>query len=176
MMYGKYVDTQAGKLYLAVEDGAVVLLGRDGAETADVPQDGVGMEETLRLSERAAAQLQEYMLGLRRQFDIPMRVKGTPFQEKVWAALCRIPYGKTRTYGEIAAEVGSPKGARAVGMACNRNPVMILIPCHRVIGSTGALVGFGGGLDMKEYLLRLEKSSAETTNARKTKKTSDSPG
>lgn len=116
--------------------------------------------EALRLLEQAAAELDEYLEGKREKFDIPVRTKGTPFQEKVWAALCRIPYGETRTYGEIAVEAGSPKGARAVGMACDRNPVMLFIPCHRVVGSTGALVGFGGGLDVKEYLLAMEKGNA----------------
>jgi methylated-DNA-[protein]-cysteine S-methyltransferase len=82
--------------------------------------------------------------------------KGTEFQQKVWAALCEIPYGETRTYGEIAAAIGSPKAARAVGMACNRNPVWITIPCHRVVGSNGSLTGYAGGLEMKKFLLELE--------------------
>lgn len=178
MRYGRYFDTKIGRLYLEAEDGALVRLERqwgdgggenraepeavqNGEGTATCLQDcGQGTLQTcaeaLQLLERAAEELAEYLDGRRKQFDIPVRTKGTPFQEKVWAALCRIPYGETRTYGTIAAEVGSPKGARAVGMACNRNPVMLFIPCHRVVGSTGALVGFGGGLDVKEYLLTLE--------------------
>ena len=155
MVYGRYFDTKIGRLYLEAEDGALVRLERqwqDGGEESNTePEAGA-----VQLLERAAAELAEYLDGKRKQFDSPVRTKGTPFQEKVWAALCRIPYGETRTYGAIAAEVGSPKGARAVGMACNRNPVMLFIPCHRVVGSTGALVGFGGGLDVKEYQLTLE--------------------
>lgn len=155
MVYGHYFDTKIGRLYLEAEDGALVRLERQwedsGGESNTEPE-----ADAVQLLERAAAELAEYLDGKRKQFDIPVRTKGTPFQEKVWAVLCRIPYGETRTYGAIAAEVGSPKGARAVGMACNRNPVMLFIPCHRVVGSTGALVGFGGGLDVKEYLLTLE--------------------
>ena len=108
------------------------------------------------LLEKAAKELKEYFQGKRREFDLPLSVKGTAFQMKVWRALQEIPYGETRSYGEIAEAIGKPKAARAVGMANNRNPVSIIIPCHRVIGADGKLVGYGGGLDAKEYLLELE--------------------
>lgn len=102
-------------------------------------------------------QLQEYLNGTRTTFDILIDTNsGTEFQRKVWAALRNIPYGETRTYGEIAAAIGSPKGARAVGMGCNKNPILIITPCHRVIGASGALTGFACGLDIKKLLLEIE--------------------
>ncbi len=103
-------------------------------------------------------QLEEYFQGKRKIFDLPLSPFGTPFQQKVWNALCTIPYGETRSYKEIATQIGNPKGCRAVGMANNRNPIMIIIPCHRVIGSNGSLVGYAGGLRTKEWLLAHEKS------------------
>lgn len=109
------------------------------------------------LSDRAAKQLEEYFQGQRQEFDLPLRSVGTPFQMAVWEALKAIPYGETRSYGQIAAAIGNPKASRAVGMACNRNPIWIVIPCHRVVGSTGKLTGYEGGLDMKRALLELEK-------------------
>ena len=101
-------------------------------------------------------QLQEYVSGQRKEFTIPLHPIGTPFQLKVWEELLRIPYGETRTYGEIAAQVDNPKGQRAVGMANNRNPIGIVVPCHRVIGKGGSLTGYAGGLDIKQKLLELE--------------------
>ena len=101
-------------------------------------------------------ELAAYFAGKLRTFTVPLGPVGTPFQLSVWEALRQIPYGKTRTYGEIAAAIGNPRACRAVGMANNRNPISILIPCHRVIGSGGALVGYGGGLEVKKFLLKLE--------------------
>jgi methylated-DNA-[protein]-cysteine S-methyltransferase len=101
-------------------------------------------------------QLREYFAGRRQSFDLPLDFVGTPFQRSVWKALLTIPFGQTRSYGQIAKQVGRPSASRAVGAANGRNPVAIVAPCHRVIGSTGALTGFGGGLDVKERLLRLE--------------------
>lgn len=109
------------------------------------------------LSEAAARQFREYFDGMRKTFDLPIALSGTPFQLSVWNALLQIPYGETRTYGEIAAMIGNPKASRAVGMACNRNPIWILVPCHRVVGKNGALTGFEGGLDVKKALLDLEQ-------------------
>lgn len=114
--------------------------------------------ESSAVSDLANAQLQEYFLGKRHCFDFPIQPKGTPFQLSVWNELRRIPYGETRTYGQIAASIGKPGGSRAVGMACNRNPLWIAIPCHRVVGSNGALTGYAGGLDIKRALLALEQS------------------
>jgi methylated-DNA-[protein]-cysteine S-methyltransferase len=104
----------------------------------------------------AERQLGEYFSGRRQSFDLKLDFVGTPFQRAVWKALLTIPFGQTRSYGEIARQVGRPSASRAVGAANGRNPVAIVAPCHRVIGSTGALTGFGGGLDVKERLLRLE--------------------
>lgn len=102
-------------------------------------------------------QLKEYFQGTRREFTIPIEDEGSEFQKKVWKALLDIPYGQTRTYKEIAIAIGNEKACRAVGMANNRNPISIIIPCHRVIGANGKLVGYGGGLDIKEKLLNIEK-------------------
>lgn len=104
-------------------------------------------------------QLKEYFEGLRRSFTIPLSPEGTPFQQRVWEQLLRIPYGETRSYGQVALMVGSPKAVRAVGMANHRNPISILIPCHRVIGAKGALTGYGGGLEKKQWLLELEQQN-----------------
>lgn len=104
-------------------------------------------------------ELDEYFQGKRKTFDIPLRTHGTAFQEKVWAALRAIPYGEVRSYKEVAEAIGHPKAYRAVGMANNANPIFIIVPCHRVIGSDGSLTGYGGGLPMKKALLSLEKGN-----------------
>jgi methylated-DNA-[protein]-cysteine S-methyltransferase len=106
------------------------------------------------------SQLEEYFRGKRTSFSLPLRLEGTAFQKKVWAALLRVPFGKTTTYGAIAAAVGNTRAGRAVGGANHRNPVSIIVPCHRVIGSDGRLTGYGGGLWRKEWLLEHEKKYA----------------
>jgi len=111
------------------------------------------------LIKKAAEQLEEYFNGKRKVFDLPLVLQGTDFQVKIWKALQRIPYGETRSYGEIAAMTGNPKASRAVGMANNRNPIAIIVPCHRVIGSNGKLIGYAGGLELKQQLLDLESSN-----------------
>lgn len=142
-----------GQLRIECEGDAVTLLkrtdepARDGGRTA--------------LTDLAFGQITEYLEGRRREFDFPCRLQGTEFQQKVWRALRAIPYGETRTYGEIAAAVGNPKAARAVGMANHENRVLIAVPCHRVIGADGSLAGYGSGLDMKEALLRLERETVQ---------------
>lgn len=107
----------------------------------------------------AARELGEYFAGKRTSFRFPMQPEGTPFQKKVWEALLTIPYGETRTYGDVALLVGNPKGARAVGGACNKNPIWIAVPCHRVVGAGGALTGYAYGTGMKKTLLALEQSN-----------------
>ena len=102
-------------------------------------------------------QLEEYFSGKRRFFDLKLDMIGTIFQQKVWNNLSEIPYGETRSYRDVAVNIGAPKAVRAIGSANNRNPLPIIVPCHRVIGSNGALVGYGGGMDKKEYLLALEQ-------------------
>lgn len=107
----------------------------------------------------AERQLQEYFDGGRKEFSLHLDVRGTPFQKKVWEALLTIPYGETRSYGQIARQIGRPQAARAVGAANGRNPISIITPCHRVIGANGALTGFAGGTKAKKYLLELERSA-----------------
>ena len=126
-----------------------------------VPPSEYSRKET-PLHRKAAEQLREYFDGKRKVFDLPLAPVGTEFQMRCWDALLEVPYGETRSYGDIARAAGSPKGFRAVGMANNRNPIAIIIPCHRIIGSNGKLVGYGGGLDIKEFLLELERKNARS--------------
>ena len=115
------------------------------------------VESTAPVLRQAAEQLEAYLGGKRMGFSLPLAPQGTPFQKEVWQALAQIPYGETRTYGEIAAQLGRPKACRAVGAANHVNPLPIFIPCHRVVGASGRLTGYAGGLQMKEQLLRLER-------------------
>lgn len=110
------------------------------------------------LLEKACVQIDEYLAGEREEFVLPIRFVGTRFQEEVWCALLEIPYGETCTYADIAKAVGRPKACRAVGLANNRNPIPLIVPCHRVIGANGRLTGYAGGLDMKKKLLDIERS------------------
>jgi methylated-DNA-[protein]-cysteine S-methyltransferase len=116
-------------------------------------------EEATSLLRETVRQLSEYFAGKRRIFEIPLAPQGTAFQLRTWQALREIPYGETRSYKQIAEAVGCPKGARAIGLANNRNPVSILTPCHRVIGANGQLTGYAGGLEAKAQLLAIEKSA-----------------
>lgn len=137
------------QIKIGYQDDAVTFLMRTSEPVRE--------EGRTALTDMVFQQVTEYWNGQRREFDFPYLLRGTEFQQKVWRALCAIPYGETRTYGEIAAAVGSPKAYRAVGMANHQNPILIAVPCHRVIGANGKLVGYGSGLDMKEALLQLEK-------------------
>ncbi|MEE1312414.1 MAG: methylated-DNA--[protein]-cysteine S-methyltransferase [Lachnospiraceae bacterium] len=121
-----------------------------------IPSTGAVNQKNL-IIEQAIRELEEYFDGKRREFQVPVHLYGTDFQKNVWNALMKIPYGKVCTYKDIAKAVGNEKACRAVGMANHRNPVMIVVPCHRVIGSDGKLTGYAGGIDIKEYLLELEK-------------------
>lgn len=134
-----------------IENGNIVALsfGRKGASRAP-------SREAAGLWKDVEKQLTEYFDGRRREFDLPVKTAGTDFQMLVWEELRRIPYGRTRSYGEIANAIGKPGAARAVGGACNKNPIAIIIPCHRVIGADRSLTGFGGGLEVKKRLLELE--------------------
>jgi methylated-DNA-[protein]-cysteine S-methyltransferase len=147
-----------GVVTIVEEDDALVQLsfGGDAVGLPDLlPFDAC--EQVTPLLERAVRELNEYFAGARRDFDLPLAPQGTPFQRCVWDALRTIPYGETRSYGEIAAQVGKPGAARAVGGANNRNPLALFIPCHRVIGADGSLTGFASGLDHKHFLLELER-------------------
>ncbi|MBE5781405.1 MAG: methylated-DNA--[protein]-cysteine S-methyltransferase [Clostridiales bacterium] len=147
-------DTPFGKLRLTACEDALVELLPFWMETRCLKS----VHGTNEILFSAKKELQEYFAGERRVFTVPLKPKGTAFQKRVWQQLCAIPYGAVCNYGEIAARMGQPRAARAVGMANNRNPIMIMIPCHRVIGKNGSLVGYAGGLGMKEALLRLEGS------------------
>lgn len=136
-----------------MDDGAG--LSRVFLWSGDAPAAGLEEGET-PLTAWAAAELEEYFSGRRRGFTVPLSPSGTPFQQSVWQALREIPYGQTRSYGQIAAAVGRPGAARAVGMANHDNPLLIFTPCHRVVGKNGALTGFACGLEVKRRLLELE--------------------
>ncbi|MGD9852305.1 MAG: methylated-DNA--[protein]-cysteine S-methyltransferase [Nitrospirales bacterium] len=135
--------------------GLQVLQFQDGAHPLDIQGSWKKAREPFRV---VMEQLKAYFDGSRFGFHIPLNLEGTPFQRRVWQALQRIPYGRTVSYGEIARQVGSPQASRAVGAANGQNPVSIIVPCHRVIGANGKLVGYGGGLPIKTALLELEQS------------------
>ena len=136
--------------------GALTLRGTEAALTAVEFGRREGEERPSPVLEQAAAELAAYFAGARRVFTVPLDPAGTPFQRRVWEALRSIPYGKTASYGAIAAQIGNPRAARAVGMANHCNPIPILIPCHRVVGAGGELTGYAGGLEIKRRLLELE--------------------
>lgn len=148
-----FYQTNIGKIGIVENGMAIIKLYLNGLIA---PQDAT-VKETPLLKE-AAMQLQHYLAGKRESFDLPLAPDGTEFQQNVWSALQVIPYGETCSYVEVAKRIGRPKAARAVGMANNKNPIPIFIPCHRVIGANGKLVGYAGGLDVKQYLLNLEKN------------------
>ena len=169
ILYYTKLQTQSpvGILGLATSDRGLVLLSfkkdghnfpprRSGGHFRDGAVQWIEAEERTR---PYAAQLTEYFAGQRKNFDLPLDLRGTPFQKRCWEALLMIPYGSTASYADIAKAVGNPMGFRAVGMANNRNPVAIMVPCHRVIASGGTLCGYGGGLPAKEWLLKLEGAS-----------------
>lgn len=154
-LYSTTIDSPVGDLSLVASDRALVALvwrreaHRGAFHNAMEQRDHEVLRETTR-------QLREYFSGKRRQFDIELDFRGTDFQRSVWSTLLTIPYGETRTYGQIAEQIGNPTAVRAVGAANGRNPISIIAPCHRVIGMNGDLTGFGGGLDAKAFLLTLE--------------------
>lgn len=158
MKYFGYIPSPLGTLLVVEEQNAIthLSLSDDGTLLGRFPAGSIRQQDT-PLIVSAQTQLAEYFQGTRNNFSLPLQPAGTPFQQKVWDALCTIPYGETRSYKEIAVQIQNPKGCRAVGMANNRNPIMVVIPCHRVIGSNGALVGYAGGLRSKEWLLEHEK-------------------
>jgi len=147
-----YFETPVGKVGIAEKEGSITDLFF-GCE--DAPENAEIKETALLLD--TYKQLSEYFKKQRTAFDVPLRLEGTEFQMRDWRELLKIPYGKTISYGEIARALGIPKGARAVGLANNRNPVSIIVPCHRVIGADGKMVGYGGGLPIKKFLLDLER-------------------
>lgn len=151
IFYNVY-DTDLGRLTLAEKQDGIFRL-----YFGSVDMDG--RRKATPLLDFAAAQLDEYAVGKRREFDLPLVLEGTPFQRDVWAALMTIPYGETATYKQIAQKLGNANACRAVGMANNKNPLAIIVPCHRVIGSDGSLTGYAGGLELKRRLLEIERKA-----------------
>lgn len=150
-----FYDTKIGKI--AIIDNGVEITHIEIAEEKYSNDFNVYESDIIN---NAANQLYEYLDGSRTSFELSLNPYGTEFQRKVWKALCEIPYGETRSYKQVAESIGNSNASRAVGMANNKNPIMIIIPCHRVVGSNGSLVGYAGGLDIKEKLLNIEKKKA----------------
>jgi methylated-DNA-[protein]-cysteine S-methyltransferase len=148
-------DSPVGKLFLTAQDEKIcaIQLAKSGDEVQTTPN------ATQAVLKQAVIELNEYFSGTRKTFTFAMNAGGTVFQKRVWQRLSAIPFGELRTYGQIAAEVDNPKASRAVGMACNKNPIMIAVPCHRVVGAGGKLVGFAYGTQMKQQLLDLEQQA-----------------
>jgi methylated-DNA-[protein]-cysteine S-methyltransferase len=161
----KTISTSIGDLTLVADDGGAITRldfggsgasGKGRATTARAQDADPADGRAQAALDLAATQLREYLAGERSAFDLPLRATGNAFEQLVWAELVRIPYGETASYGEIARRIGHPGAARAVGRANARNPIAIVVPCHRVIGSDGSLTGYAGGLDLKRALLALE--------------------
>lgn len=154
MGYAFYYRTPIGHIIIGEKDNKITHILFEGNSVPD----GYVLKETSTLIE-ASKQLKEYFKGQRKEFKLALNPSGTEFMKRVWTSLQDIPYGETRSYKDIAISIGRDRAYRAVGLANNRNPISIIIPCHRVIGANGALVGYGGGLDIKTYLLELERSN-----------------
>ena len=154
MFYTILDETQVGRLLIAGDDeGLRHVQFLKAEDSSNIP---VNWEENVKKLREPIRQLKLYFTGKLRQFSLPLAGEGTEFQKKVWAALCDVPFGETASYGEIAAAIRKPTASRAVGMANGRNPISIIVPCHRIIGASGKLVGYGGGLENKKTLLRHE--------------------
>lgn len=155
IIYHTHVESPVGPLLLAASDAGLHAI-EFHATQHPVARSDDWVEGDHPLLRRAAVQLQEYFAGTRHTFDLPLAPDGTEFQRRVWQTLSTIPYGQTVSYAELASRVGRPSASRAVGAANGRNPLPIVLPCHRVIGANGSLTGFGGGLPTKRFLLELE--------------------
>ncbi|WJV45316.1 methylated-DNA--[protein]-cysteine S-methyltransferase [Streptomyces flavofungini] len=153
------VDSPYGPLTLVATDGT--LSGLYMTEQRHRPAEETFGDRDPAPFGPATEQLQAYFAAELKEFDLPLRLDGTPFQRSVWQLLQEIPYGETRTYGELAAELGNPAASRAVGLANGKNPIGVIVPCHRVIGANGGLTGYGGGLDRKQRLLAFESGASE---------------
>ena len=159
--------TEIGELVLGSLGGKLCLLGFGDREIRRAVDgslrkklDAKFIEQSDEVLEQTMKQVDEYLNGNRKEFDIPLLMVGTDFQKRVWQVLMRVPYGATSTYGQIAEAIGNPKAVRAVGNANSVNPISIIVPCHRIIGGDGGLVGYGGGLSIKRRLLELERSNS----------------
>jgi O-6-methylguanine DNA methyltransferase len=155
-LYYAQIDSPIGPLNLGVSEKGLVALEFDRENFPPTKDKKVSWQKSVEKAAPYARELHEYFAGQRREFTFPLDLRGTPFQLQCWRALLAIPYGETRTYADIARRVRKPQAFRAVGMANNRNPIAIVVPCHRVIASDGTLCGYGGGLEVKRRLLELE--------------------
>ena len=164
-LHSKFIDSPVGKLKLVASDRGLVaiLWPNDSPRRVRLATDAENTRHPILT--KTETQLAEYFAGKRAHFDIPLDPQGTPFQRTVWKALVAIPFGETRSYGQLAKQLGNRNATRAVGAANGRNPISIVVPCHRVIGSTGKLTGFAGGLPTKSFLLELEARSLRPTAA-----------
>ncbi|MER7561927.1 methylated-DNA--[protein]-cysteine S-methyltransferase [Streptomyces sp. NPDC097941] len=158
MRHHTVIDSPYGPLTLVADDG--VLCGLYMTDQRHRPPEGTFGTPDDAWSREAEEQLKAYFGGELKEFTLEVRLHGTPFQRTVWEQLCRIPHGETRTYGELADALGNPKASRAVGLANGRNPIGIIVPCHRVVGADGSLTGYGGGLERKQRLLDFERGAA----------------
>ena len=166
-LYYSRMSSPVGPLLIGVSETALVALEFDRGLPKKIAGQVVTWEESASRTRAAREQLQEYFPGKRRNFDLPLDLRGTDFQKRCWNELLRIPYGETRSYAEIARAVGSPRSFRAVGQANHYNPIAIIVPCHRVLASGCYLGGYGGGLPVKAWLLRLEGAAfRESAKAR----------
>ena len=156
--YYATIKSPVGELMLVADDTALTGVYFAGHDHIPAASEGWRRDAQHPVLRKAALQLQEYLSGKRTIFEIPLRLTGTDFQEKVWQQIARIPYGETISYAELAKRAGAPQAIRAAGTTTGRNPVSIIVPCHRVVGKNGGLGGFGGGLDRKRFLLSLERS------------------
>ena len=153
------VDSPCGTLTLVARDGALAGLYMTDQRHRPAQETFGPRDDSLPVFAEAARQLDAYFAGERTAFDLDLSLAGTPFQQRVWQALREIPYGETVSYGELAVSLGQPGASRAVGLANGKNPVGIIVPCHRVIGANGSMTGYGGGLDRKRWLLSFERGS-----------------
>lgn len=156
MNYYTYYQSPNGQMTIQAND--IGLLGVWFEIQTTQPQELGAYSDDHAILNQAKIQLEEYFSGRRTQFDLPLAAKGTDFQQSVWQALCKIPYGETWSYQQLADEIGNPKAVRAVGLANGKNPISVIVPCHRVIGKNGKLTGYAGGVETKEKLLQLERS------------------
>lgn len=159
----KFVATPVGNLKLVASESGLTAILWENDKATRVRLEQSTLDETNSILMAAETQLLEYFAGSRQNFSLPLDFVGTEFQKSVWQALLTIPYGETRSYGQIARQLGNEKAVRAVGAANGKNPISIIAPCHRVIGASGELTGFAGGLAAKELLLNLEKAQAGTS-------------
>jgi methylated-DNA-[protein]-cysteine S-methyltransferase len=156
VLYYSRIESPVGPLLVAVSQSGLAILSFGDALPTKLAGQKIEWQESLQATAEARQQLAEYFAGQRREFTMPLDLRGTDFQKSCWEELLRIPYGKTRSYAEIARAVGRPNAYRAVGQSNHHNPVAIIVPCHRVLAAGTALGGYGGGLPTKAFLLRLE--------------------